>query len=121
MALKPRVYESLDGTVPWTVPKSSGLMPLRPPGVSDEEWQQIQMEFVDTEENVLKAEQMEILLRNQIVEGLEPDFIEELKDSYKEYDERSIQEIFEHLFDEFGELDITEQKEMMETFRSGPD
>ena len=97
MVLKPRVYESLEGTTSWTVPKSSGLMPLRPPGATDEEWQQIQMEFVDTEENVLKAEQMEILLRNQIVEGLEPDSIEELKDPYTEYDERSIHEIFELL------------------------
>ena len=64
---------------------------------------------------------MEILLRNQIVEGLEPDYIEELKDPYTDYDKRSIHELFDHLFDEFGELGITERKETMELFRSGPD
>ena len=41
-------------------PKDS--CPYAPPNVSDEEWQAIQMEFVDDEENILKADAMKVLL-----------------------------------------------------------
>ena len=79
------------------------------------------MEFIDDEENVLKAKAMMILLRNQMIEGLDPDYIAELKDPHTDYDERTIHEMFDYLFEEYGELGITERRETMETFRSGPD
>ena len=31
MVSKPRIYNALDGVIPWKVPKSRGLMPIRPP------------------------------------------------------------------------------------------
>ena len=121
MVLKPRIYDNLDGTVPWNVPKSRGLRPIRPPGVSDEEWQAIQLEFVDDEENIRKAKCMQTLIRNQMVEALVRDCLEELRDPYTEFDERTIHEMFDHLFEEYGELGITERENTMNLFRSGPD
>ena len=39
MVSKPRICNALDGVIPWKVPKSRGLVPIRPPNVTDKEGQ----------------------------------------------------------------------------------
>ena len=121
MVLKADLFDKRDGTVPWVVPESRGMFPSFPMGLTDDDKRTIILEFIKQEEHIKIAKKMEILLRNQIIKAVHDDYISELKDDFMEYDERSVLEILNHLFTNYGTIGIKLKDETMELFRSEPD
>ena len=120
MVARPDIFEAKPNTIKWKVPKSKGLLPVFPAGISDEQKRDLAVEHVQTEEYILRAEKMETLLRNQVIKCVSNDYLEEIRDEITDYDEYSVQELWEHLFNRYGELGITEKKETMDIFHSAP-
>ena len=121
MVLKAELFAKRNGTVPWVVPESRGMFPSFPMGLTDDDKRTIILEFIKQEEHIKIAKKMEILLRNQIVKAVHDDYISELRDDFMEYDERSVLEILNHLFTNYGTIGIKLKDETMELFRSEPD
>ena len=64
MVIKPTVFEKKAGTAKWEVPKSKGMFPIFPARINDDKKKAIIAEHVDTEENILRANTVETVLRN---------------------------------------------------------
>ena len=120
MVLKPVIFEKKENTAPWNVPESQGTCPIYPAGATEQQKRAIFTKFTVTEEGIIKAKKMKILLMNQLVGAVDEDFIMELKDPLMEFDSRSIIEMLDHLFKNHGELGLQEQEETMDKFNTPP-
>ena len=103
------------------IPKSKGMFPTIPPGATEEEIKAIVAEHVDTEEHILRANTVETLLKNQIIKCVHDDYLCEIRHSIFDYERLTIHQIFDHLFENYGQLDLALKKSTMETFRSEPE
>ena len=74
-----------------------------------------------SEQDILKAETCGDLLKNQLLDAAEDKYLQELWDRYSEYDNRTVQELLDHLFANYAKLYDPVINRNMERFNGPPD
>jgi len=121
MVIKPVIFERRPGTKKWEVPKSKGLLPYFPAGISDEEKRNIASEHAQVEEYILRADKVQDLLRTQLTKTVNDDYLCDIKDEITDYDGYALHQLYDHLFENYGKLGMAERQEIMDRFRTPPD
>ena len=120
LVLPPATYFQVAGTSAVT-PLSQGPYPTFPPGATEQEKKQLIAEFITTEQDLLKLENTEELLKNQFLECIDEDFIRELHDPVSEYDDITLLELLDHVFANYGQMDDHLVNANKERFDEPPD
>ena len=103
------------------MPKSQGAFPSFPLGADDNIKRKLIAEFLQTEYDIQVVKTVEELLKNQLIEAVDEDYILELKEGISEYSGVSLLDILNHLRTEYGPMTDTVFKALMKRFREAPD
>ena len=106
----------------WAVPSTLGVYPTFPFTVTTgAAKKRIITTFIETEAGIKKAEVMEELLRNQILDAFEEEFYMELHERVYGYDRVTPQRLLEHIFENYAKIDDALLIENRHTFEEAPD
>ena len=105
----------------WIVPASLGAYPIFAAGGIDDKKKIAVSQFMIDEHDILVVEAMENLLKNQLLELIDEDYILELKEGLSEYSSVTLVEILTHLRDEYAPMDGVIYMELLAQFREPPD
>ena len=105
----------------FVVPASKGAHPAFAMGASEDEKNIGIAEFIVSEQDILKAETCDDLLKNQLLDVVEDKYLQELWGRYIEYDDRTVLEFLDHLFANYAKLDDPVINRTMERFNDPPD
>ena len=97
------------------------MWPSHPAGASPERKHEIAADHVLTEECILVTEVAEKLLRNKLLKCVGDDCLCALKGPLFDYENYTVQQSNEHLFENYGKLGLKERKAIMERFRTPPE
>jgi len=119
LILSAALYAADGNATAWEVPETEGPYPIIDPTLSGEQKKRIIGRFIVRETDIKKAEAVELLLKNQLTDAVDDDYITHLADEDGEYDDVTIHEILDHLFKRYGKLEV-EVEGTMERFRQPP-
>ena len=106
----------------WRVPATSGVYPTFPAtATTDAAKKRIIATFIETEAGIKKAEVMEELLRNQILDAFEEEFYMELHERVYGYDRVTPKQLLEHIFENYAKIDDALLLDNRRTFEEAPD
>ena len=114
-------YRIESGGADWEVPESQGAYPNFPANATNDEKKAIISEFILDEHDILVVDAVEELLKNQLIEAIDEDYILELREGRSGYSGRTLLEILKHLRAEYAAMDDVVYKELMARFREPPD
>ena len=97
----------------WVVPASQGAFPTFPLGADDNTKRKLIAEFLKSEYDIQVVEVVEELLKNQLIEAVDEDYILELKEGISEYSGVSLLDILNHLRTEYAPMTDTVFKDLM--------
>ena len=120
------VYENAkfrieSGGTDWVVPAEQGSYPTFPDDATDDEKKGIISEFIQDEYDRQVVDAVEDLLKNQVIEAVDEDYILELKQGRSGYSGVTLIEILKHLRTEYATMDDVVYKDLMNNFREPPD
>ena len=101
---KPSVYLTETGET-WSIPATSGVYPTFHTGATDDEKKKEIAEFIERETNIKVAEMVEELLKNQFLEAVDEEYIMVLKQGVLRYDGTSLNDLVQHIFDNYAKID----------------
>ena len=120
------VYENTkfrieSGGTDWVVPAEQGAYPTFPANATDDEKKALISEFIRDEYDRKVVEAVEDLLKNQVIEAIDEDYILELKEGRSGYSGITLLAILKHLRSEYATMDDVVYKGLMKRFREPPD
>ena len=104
MIMNPFLYQTEAGEL-WTVAETSGAYPIFPPDTTESGKKALTANFIVTEKGIKTEEVMQDLLRNQVLEAVDPEYYMELEHSIFKYDKVTVNELLTHLFDNYAKID----------------
>ena len=102
------------------MPATQGAFFTFPSGADDDTKKQIIAKFLKDEYDIQVVDTVEELLKNQLIEAIDEDYILELKEGISEYSGVSLLQILEHLKTEYAPMDDIVYGALMKRFREPP-
>ena len=101
MIMQPVLY-AIEAGEAWSVAQSSGTYPTFAPGATEHEKKAKMATFIVVEKAIKVEDVMQNLLRNQVLEAVDPEYYMELEHSIFQYDQVSVMELLTHLFKNYA-------------------
>jgi len=108
-------------SMPWYVPLTKGLYPTFPPGATENEKRNATATFIIDEKGIKTNEIMEYLLKNQLLEAVDPAYYMELEHPIFKYDKVTVNQMISHLFDNYANIDDQLLESNQELYKEAPD
>ena len=105
----------------WVVPSSRGAFPIFPNNASIAQKKQLISEFIESEKDRKTVKICEELLKGQLIEAVDENFILELKDDMMDYDGVTLVDMLKHLRDEYAPQDVNFLEKVLSEFEEPPD
>ena len=105
----------------WIVPASPGGFPTFPNGATLAQKKQLISEFIECEKDRKVVKICKELLKGQLIEAIDENFILEFKDDMMDYDGVSLIELLRHLRDEYAPQDVDFLEKVLKEFEEPPD
>ena len=103
------------------MPATIGAYPTFVAGATDNENKIAVSQLMVTKHDILVVEAMENLLKNQLLEAIDKDYILELKEGLSKYSGVKLVAILKHLREEYAPMDDVIYIGLLEKFREPPD
>ena len=120
MIMQPVLYEIKAGKE-WNVAESSGTYPAFEPGESEHGKKAKMAKFIVVKKAIKVEEVMQNLLRNQVLEAIEPDYYMEVEHSIFQYNQVSVMKLLAYLFENYAKIDNQLLKNNKELYAEAPD
>ena len=118
--MKDALYQTEAG-VPWFVPLTQGLYPTFAAGATENEKRNATAIFITDEKGIKTNEIMEDLLKNQLLEAVDPAYYMELEHPIFKYDKVTVNQLISHLFDNYANIDDQLLESNRELYNEAPD
>jgi hypothetical protein len=120
MIMQPVLY-TIEAGEAWSVAQSSGTYPTFEPGATEHEKKAKMATFIVVEKAIKVEDVMQNLLRNQVLEAVDPEYYMELEHSIFQYDQVSVMELLTHLFKNYAKIGDQLLENNKELYAEAPD
>ena len=120
VAMDGAAFTTLTGET-WTVPAKQGIFPTFPTGATDDNKKRIIAEFIRDESARRVAEAVGKILRKQLLDCVNEEYVMELEDEIFRYDKVSVVDILAHILNNYAEIDDNMLRRNKEEFEKEPD
>lgn len=120
VVLDPAVSRTMTGE-DWHVPASKGKYPTFTAGATEAEKKVELAEFITVETDIKIVQVATEVLRNQLTDAVDEDYIAELYDPIFQYENHTPAEILAHIFENYAGLDDQEIEKNRKVFEEPPD